>query len=157
VCIEESGGERMNEPAVQRSDHMIRNGIIVSVLFPVLGVAWGIALLVRDRAKEGLIVLSVALALGGAYALVYTTFINPSKSAYDSSVKEDVEAQIRINASKANVILDDVRCVAKSDSTMKCLGTLVDNDRTRTQVTYEVTVDHDGSYIIDESWRHPHE
>jgi hypothetical protein len=68
-------------------------------------------------------------------------------SAHDPSVQSQVESAIEAKAA-SGVTVSNVSCIAASNSTMTCLGS-VTSSYGRGQATYNVTVDtNTGHYLI---------
>jgi hypothetical protein len=58
----------------ERNDHMLRNGIIWAILFPIVGVIWAIRLFARERVGPGFAVLATAILVVLIYFYAFGAF-----------------------------------------------------------------------------------
>ena len=64
----------------EAEDHLVRNGIIWSILIPIIGVIWAIRLFARERVGGGFAVLATAILVVLVYFYAFGTFDKPLSS-----------------------------------------------------------------------------
>lgn len=128
-------------PAQEREgDTMLRDGIVLSVVFPLLGIVWAARLLAKDRIGHGLAVLLISLTVSGLGWLLFLEKLLSPPSTTGSSAVSQVEDQITSDG------YSDPSCFSVSKTEMSCTA----NDPSNAQlVMITVRIDPDsGAFTI---------
>ncbi len=129
-------------------------GFITAIIFAPVGIFFGIRLLVRERVGPGIAVILVAIAVWGAGIVIVLGQEGSGPAAehynaHNTTLQKEIETAIESKAaSSGSVTVSGVSCVAQSESTLTCLGSIT-SSYGNGQATYNVTVDtNTGHYII---------
>lgn len=128
-------------------------GFIGAIIFAPVGIFFGIRLLVRERVGPGIAVILVAVAVWGVGIVVVLGRQGSGPAAehfnaHDPALQREIVSFVEGKAARGGVTISGMSCVARSESTLTCLGS-VTSAYGSGQATYTVTVDTStGHYIV---------